>query len=82
MIDNKVIELEYKYHQNRNAFYRIQLLSTPGNRLFYPYKKLSHFCSGPRIDAVFVLSTNKGFMSSTEALHRHVGGELIARIIE
>lgn len=74
--------MDYKFYHNRNAFYRVHLISTPGNRIFYTYKKLRHFCSGPRINAIFVLSTNKGFLSSTEALSNQLGGELIARIIE
>lgn len=62
--------------------YRIQIISTPGNRLYYSYDKLSHFCSGPRRNAIFILSTDKGFLSSEEAISKHIGGELVARIIE
>jgi small subunit ribosomal protein S8 len=78
---NKVIDINYKMYNNRNAIYKIQLVSTPGNRSFYTYKRLHKFCYNYK-NSNYVLSTSKGFLSETEALSLNIGGEIIARIIE
>jgi ribosomal protein S8 len=82
ILHKSTIELDYKYNQNRCAFYRLAMISRPGNRIYYSYNKLRKHCAGPRANALFILSTSSGLLLSGEALTKHIGGELIARIVE
>lgn len=33
-IENDVIDVLFKYYQNKSVFYSIEVVSTPGNRIF------------------------------------------------
>jgi len=58
------------------------LFSTPGRRFFLSLKRLSNFYSYGNFSGCFILSSSKGFITSSDSLLRlHSSGEVIFKLI-
>ncbi len=54
----------------------VRLISTPGRRVYLPYKDLRRAARGGMV----ILTTSKGILSGDEARREKVGGQVIAEI--
>ncbi|MFY9463179.1 MAG: 30S ribosomal protein S8, partial [Candidatus Sungiibacteriota bacterium] len=54
----------------------IRLISTPGRRVYLPYKDLRRAARG----GIVILTTSKGILSGEEARREKVGGQVIAEV--
>ncbi len=54
----------------------VRLVSTPGRRVYLPYKDLRRSSRG----GILLLTTSKGILSSEEARQKKVGGQVIAEV--
>lgn len=70
------ITVSIAYHRKKPILYDLKLVSKPGLRIYKSADEIEA-TKGPFI---LLLSTNKGVMSSEQALKERVGGEVIARI--
>ena len=64
------------YHKKQPVLVDLKLVSKPGLRIYVGKDELER----RRGAAILILSTPKGIMSSTDALKKGVGGEVIAEI--
>ena len=72
--DKSHLNIELKYFENKPVIYEIKRISKPGRRVYSSIKKLPLMRNGL---GIYVLSTNKGVMSDTEARKQSVGGEVL-----
>ncbi len=68
------ITIELKYYENKPVICEIKRISKPGRRVYSSIKKLPLMRNGL---GIYVLSTNKGVMSDTEARKQSLGGEVL-----
>lgn len=68
------INIELKYYENKPVICEIKRISKPGRRVYSSIKKLPLMRNGL---GIYVLSTNKGVMSDTEARKQLLGGEVL-----
>jgi ribosomal protein S8 len=80
MINGHKLIVHFKYINNRNLLNGISFISTPGHRIYCSYHHLLWLNKKYKGRNFFVLRTTKGFLTSSEAIHQHIGGELICRI--
>jgi len=81
ILDDATIMVFLKYFQNRPVFYRMEIVSRPGKRVYWklPYisKKFSQNC----FSGFFILTTSKGFITSNDSiLGGCIGGEVLIKI--
>ena len=70
--DSNTIKIFLKYQNGIPVIYLIKVLSKPSLKFYYSAKQLWKFDSSK---GVIILSTNKGFMSSSECKKKNLGGE-------
>lgn len=70
-------EIELKYYNGQPAIRKIERVSKPGRRVYFPVKDLKSVANGL---GVSILSTPKGVMSDAKAREQNVGGEIICNI--
>jgi len=68
-IYKKIIVVWLKKNQR---IQKIQNISLPANRVYFPYKKFPYITNG-----VLIVSTIKGIMTSLEASRYRIGGEVL-----
>lgn len=68
------INIELKYYDNKPVICEIKRISKPGRRVYSSIKQLPLMRNGL---GIYVLSTNKGIMSDTEARKQSLGGEVL-----
>ena len=73
-IKHPYINIELKYYENKPVICEIKRISKPGRRVYSSIKKLPLMRNGL---GIYVLSTNKGVMSDTEARKQSLGGEVL-----
>lgn len=69
--------IELKYYNNQPVICEINRISKPGRRVYSPIKKLPLVRNGL---GIYVLSTNQGVMSDTEARKKSLGGEVLCSV--
>jgi len=75
------VKVYFKYYQNILSAYKITIISTPGNRVFWTLKQLSQHFNQHHICGFYILSTKYGLKTSTECLfNSHIGGEILVKI--
>lgn len=63
------------------AFSKLELISTPGKRRFWSLNKLQKKYSNTNFAGFFVISSNKGLITSTQALlSLHTSGEVLIKV--
>lgn len=74
----RTLRIHLKYDKNRQPCIQyIARVSKPGRRIFCKVDKIPKVLDGL---GIYVLSTNKGILSSREAKRLRVGGELICKV--
>jgi ribosomal protein S8 len=70
-----------KYYENRSVFYRIKVISKPGNRVFYTLSLMSNFFSKDCFSGFYIISTNFGLVTSNDCiLGSCIGGEVLLKV--
>lgn len=72
-----VLEISLAYNGNQPVIKEIEVLSTPGRRLYAGVNDIPVVYNGL---GVVILSTPKGIVTDYEAKHLNVGGELLLKI--
>lgn len=63
-------------------FKKTKLVSTPGRRVFWNLIKLNKFYSYRNFSGLFLISSNKGIITSTDALLKlRSGGEILIKLV-
>jgi small subunit ribosomal protein S8 len=71
------LEISLAYKNKSPILTDIKLVSKPGLRVYWDFKKIKDF----RSRYVLIISTPKGIMSSKEALKEGLGGEVVAQVL-
>jgi ribosomal protein S8 len=78
--DNK-ISVYYKYYLG-NIGVKIKLISTPGNRKYLTLRKLSLNYNNNSFSGFYIISTQKGLLTSDDCLLMGLsGGEILLKVI-
>ena len=70
----KIIKIYLKYQNGTSSIAVLKMLSKPSLKLYYSVKQLWKIDSSK---GLIIMSTNKGFMTSTECKKQVLGGEPI-----
>jgi small subunit ribosomal protein S8 len=73
----KIIEIILKYEDKTPAISYLGRISRPGQRIYFPAKKVKKVKGGY---GIAIISTSKGLMTDKEARKQKLGGEVIAEI--
>jgi ribosomal protein S8 len=79
ILDNRHIEVFFKYYQRRCVFSNIKLISIPSRRVYIDLVKLAKLKDKSNC-SIYILSTNKGIKTDFECLFDKVSGELLLKI--
>jgi ribosomal protein S8 len=80
-LTNKSVKVYFKYYQNTLSAYKIRIISTPGNRVYWTLKQLSKHFNQHHICGFYIISTKYGLKTSTDCLfHSHIGGEVLIKV--
>lgn len=74
--EKNMIHVMLKYNHNQAVIYQIQQISKPGKRIYIKNKWLYN----NKTLNLYIISTNKGFVTQNQALQLNLGGELICKI--
>jgi ribosomal protein S8 len=75
------VKVYFKYYQNILSAYKIRIISTPGNRVFWTLKQLSQHFNQHHICGFYIVSTKYGLKTSTDCLfNSHIGGEILVKV--
>ena len=74
---NKRIKVFCSYMSNKQAFTRLEVISKPGRKVYMSYHKLKKLWKSRFNRNVFILSTNRGYLTSEEAIRNKIGGEIL-----
>lgn len=73
----KLLKIELKYNKNLPSISDIKLISKPS---IHYYVKKNRMARAVQKNAVGIVSTNKGVMTTRDAQKQGIGGELICQI--
>lgn len=73
----KTIEIGLKYEDKDSFFTDVKIFSTPGRRVYLPYKDIKSVKGGM---GHAIISSSKGILTDKEARKSQVGGELLFHI--
>jgi small subunit ribosomal protein S8 len=74
--DKNIINIFYKYKNNKNIIYQIIRISKPSKRIYIKNKDLFKI----KKRGLYILSTSYGIITDLEAKKLNLGGELICNI--
>jgi len=74
-------EVLLNYMDNEPVFKRIELVSTPGRRIYVTARQLQLLTKQCVQNQIYLVSTSNGILTHKEAFQKNVGGELICQII-
>lgn len=77
--NKKVILVLLKYKNNKPAIKNINVISTPGRRVYIGYKTLRSELK-KKDSGFFIVSSSKGIITDEESLMFNVGGEVLLKI--
>lgn len=81
VIFNESIIVYLKYYHNKSVFTSLQIVSSPSKRVYWSLNKLHLRYNNNNFSGFYIISTDKGLMTSTEALLiSNVSGEIILKI--
>jgi small subunit ribosomal protein S8 len=73
----KFIEVTLKYEKKQPAISGLKRISKPGQRIYFPFKKIKKVKGGY---GIAIISTSKGLMTNKDARKQKMGGEVICEI--
>lgn len=77
--NKKVILVLLKYKNNKPAIKNINVISTPGRRVYIGYKTLRSELK-KKDSGFFIVSSSRGIITDEESLMFNVGGEVLLKI--
>lgn len=75
--NKKTIEIILKYDDKTPAISGLKRISKPGQRIYFPAKKIKKVKGGY---GIAIISTSKGLMTDKEARKQKVGGEVLCEV--
>jgi ribosomal protein S8 len=79
--DSIIVNLKYNFLNKLMLFKNTKLISTPGRRQYWSLAKLNKVYGYNNFAGFYLLSTNKGIVTSHDALLKlHSGGEILLKI--
>ena len=76
---NRIL-IYYKFYL-RKMIMKLSLISKPSDRNFLTLKKLANLYNKNNFSGFYIISTQKGLLSSTSCLLKeHIGGELLIKV--
>lgn len=72
---NGYVSLNLKYFNDDPVIKMIKCVSTPGRRVYWSASKLKYMVN--KTNSLFILSTNKGLLTSDKAIFYGIGGEVL-----
>lgn len=80
-ISGNSIKIFLKYYQNKSIFKELKIISTPGRRIFWRLNALAYKFNNNAFSGFYVISTNKGLITSNSALlSSFLSGEIILKV--
>jgi len=80
VVDNNIM-VELKYNNGQPLLKSIKVISTPGHRVYWNLRRLKLAYSSQNFGGVYIISTPRGFYTSTECLlSMHSVGEILLKI--
>lgn len=80
ILNDKKVSVYFKYHSCNKAF-KLSVVSVPGNRTYWKINKLMKNYNKNNFSGFYILSTQKGLLTSDKCiLEEHVGGEVLLKI--
>jgi ribosomal protein S8 len=80
-LGNNSVKVYFKYYQNILSAYKLNIISTPGHRVYWTLKELSNHFNQHHICGFYIISTKYGLKTSTDCLlHSHIGGEVLLKV--
>lgn len=73
----KQLDVTLKYEAGIPALTDVKLFSTPGRRMYTPYRDIKSVKGGM---GYAILSSSKGIVTDREAKKEHIGGELLFHV--
>lgn len=77
--NKKIITVLLKYINNKPVIRNINVISTPGRRVFFGYRTLQSELK-KKDSGFFIISSSKGVITDEESLMLNVGGEVLLKI--
>lgn len=77
--NKKIITVLLKYINNKPVIRNINVISTPGRRIFFGYRTLQSELK-KKDSGFFIISSSKGVITDEESLMLNVGGEVLLKI--
>lgn len=75
--EGKLVKIELKYVDGESVIHEISRISKPGRRVYSGFTQLKPVIGNL---GVSILTTPKGIMTSKQAKHQSVGGEIICTV--
>ncbi len=75
--NKKTIEIILKYDDKTPAISGLKRISKPGQRIYFPAKKIKKVKGGY---GIAIISTPRGLMTDKEAKKQRLGGEIICEV--
>lgn len=80
-IKKKFVLVFLKYYLGKSVFSSITLISKPGCRIYWSLRKLSLVYNFSNFTGFYIISSPRGFITSTEALLGvHSSGEVLLKV--
>jgi ribosomal protein S8 len=80
IIDNLKVKIYLKYYLCHFSF-KLSVISTPGNRIYWTLNKLSKNYNIKNFSGFYIISTQKGLLTSDYCLtNRLTGGEILIKV--
>jgi len=78
---NTHVVVFFKYKKGISSFSSLKVISKPGNRKWWTLSKLQLNSSFFRFSGFYIISTDKGLLTSRECLlYENVSGEILLKI--
>lgn len=81
---DKGIVIYFKYYNvdiNTRSSYKLTIISTPGNRVYWTLKELSNYWNQHNVRSFYILSTKYGLKTNIDCLfYSRIGGEVLLKI--
>lgn len=74
------IKVFLKYYYGKPTLRKIRLITRPSSRAYWSLTRLSSSCNFHSFSGFYVISTNKGLMTSQECLLHCLSGEVLLQI--
>jgi ribosomal protein S8 len=80
-LSDEKINVFYKYYLSSTTFYKVEVVSTPGHKVYWRLGFLSKKYKKSSFAGFYIISTPFGLLTSTECLlYKRISGEVILKV--